>query len=112
MASGVDGAVTSPHKLLTGLSQAALLNVRGPRVDSARVASAVKLTQTTSPLMPILASLDACRRQMALEGAALLERTIRLAEGARRELRELPGIDVLDASRLGLPTELYDPTRL
>jgi arginine decarboxylase len=43
MSCGADGAVTSPHKLLTGLSQAALLNVRGPRVDAARVGSAVKL---------------------------------------------------------------------
>ena len=77
-----------------------------------RVASAVKLTQTTSPLMPVLASLDACRRQMALDGADLLERTIRLAEGARRDLRCLPGIDVLDASSLGLPLRQYDPTRL
>src|SRR3712207_7619263 len=42
MSSGADGAVTSPHKLLTGLSQAALLNIRGPRVDGARVAGAVK----------------------------------------------------------------------
>jgi arginine/lysine/ornithine decarboxylase len=112
MNCGADGAVTSPHKLLTGLSQAALLNVRGPRIDPARVASAVKLIQTTSPLLPVLASLDACRRQMALGGADLLERTIRLAEGAREELRRLPGIDVLDATRLGLPAEQYDLTRL
>ena len=112
MSCGADGAVTSPHKLLTGLSQAALLNVSGSRFDTARVANAVKLMQTTSPLLPVLASLDACRRQMALNGEALLERTIRLAEKARRELRRLPGIDVLDASRLGLPSQLYDPTRL
>jgi arginine/lysine/ornithine decarboxylase len=112
MASGVDGAVTSPHKLLTGLSQAALLNIRGPRVDAARVAGAVKLTQTTSPLMPVLASLDGCRRQMALDGPALLERTVQLAEEARWDLRRLPGIDVLDASSLGIPAERYDPTRL
>ncbi|MBA2597697.1 MAG: lysine decarboxylase [Chloroflexia bacterium] len=112
MSSGADGAVTSPHKLLTGLSQAALLNVRGPRVSPARVANTVKLTQTTSPLMPILASLDACRRQMALHGEEMLERTIQLAGGARAALGRLPGIDVLDASRLGLPPEQYDPTRL
>jgi arginine/lysine/ornithine decarboxylase len=112
MSCGADGAVTSPHKLLTGLSQAALLNVRGPRVDAARVAGAVKLTQTTSPLMPVLASLDACRRQMALEGTVLLERAIDLAEKARRDLCRLPGIDVLDASSLGLPPDQYDPTRL
>jgi arginine/lysine/ornithine decarboxylase len=112
MACGADGAVTSPHKLLTGLSQAALLNVRGPRVDALWVASAVKLMQTTSPLLPILASLDACRRQMALNGMDLMERTIELAERARQDLRRIRGIDVLDAHCLGLPPERYDPTRL
>lgn len=112
MSCGADGAVTSPHKLLTGLSQAALLNIQGPRVDPARVATALKLLQTTSPLMPVLASLDACRRQMALQGSQQLDRTIRLAERARRDLRRLPGIDVLDHVSLGLPAAQYDPTRL
>ncbi len=112
MHAGADGAVTSPHKLLSGLSQAALLNVRGPRFDLARVANAVKLLQTTSPLMPILASLDACRQQMALRGRELMERTIHLAEWARAALRRQPGITVLDAAQLGLPRALYDPTRL
>lgn len=112
MQAGADGAVTSPHKLLSGLSQAALLNVRGPRFDLARVASAVKLLQTTSPLMPILASLDACRQQMALRGRELMERTIALATWARAALRRLPGIVVLDAAHLGLPRAHYDPTRL
>ena len=91
MGCGADATVISPHKVLTGLSQAALLNVAGPRVNAARVASAVKLTQTTSPLMPILASLDACRRQMALTGRNLLDRTIHLAESARAQLRPCPG---------------------
>jgi arginine/lysine/ornithine decarboxylase len=104
--------VTSPHKLLTGLSQAALLNIRGPAVDQARVASAVKLTQSTSPLLPLVASLDSCRRQMAQTGRAMLERTLQLAEEGRRELRALPGIDVLDAARLGLPASRFDATRL
>jgi arginine/lysine/ornithine decarboxylase len=112
MHCGADGAVTSPHKLLTGLSQAALLNIQGSRVDPARVATALKLLQTTSPLLPVLASLDACRRQMALHGTQLLDRTIRLAESARQELRRLPGIDVLDHLSLGLPAAHYDPTRL
>jgi arginine/lysine/ornithine decarboxylase len=97
---------------LTGLSQAALLNIQGPRVDPARVATALKLLQTTSPLMPLLASLDACRRQMALHGFQQLDRTIRLAKRVRRELRRLPGIDVLDHDSLGLPAAHYDPTRL
>jgi arginine/lysine/ornithine decarboxylase len=112
MACGADATVISPHKLLSGLSQAALLNVAGPRIDAARVAGSVKLTQTTSPLLPILASLDACRRQMALTGRDLLERTISLAESARVQLRALAGIEVLDAACLGLAPDRYDPTRL
>jgi arginine/lysine/ornithine decarboxylase len=62
--------------------------------------------------LPILASLDACRRQMALNGMDLMERTIELAERARQDLRRIRGIDVLDAHCLGLPPERYDPTRL
>jgi arginine/lysine/ornithine decarboxylase len=112
LAQGADGAVTSPHKLLTGLSQAAVLHVRGPRVDAERVATAVAMTRTTSPLLPILASLDACRRQLALDGRGMLERAVSLAETARRRLRAIPGVDVLDAARLGLPERRFDPTRL
>ncbi len=112
MASGADGAVTSAHKLLSGLSQGALLNVRGTRVDADRVGTAVHMGQTTSPLLPILASLDGCRRQMALGGEAMLGRTIALATSARRRLDALVGLAVLDADKLGLPSSRYDVTRL
>mgnify|MGYP000998788898 CR=1 FL=1 len=97
LASGADAAITSPHKVLNGLSQAALLHVRGERIDAARVASAVAMTRTTSPLLPILASLDACRRQLAIDGERMLGRVVTLAAGARRRLRAIPGIDLLDA---------------
>lgn len=72
MAAGADGAVTSTHKFLSSLSQTSLLNVRAGLVDPARVAAAVRMTQTTSPLLPRLASLDACRQQLAADGQALL----------------------------------------
>ena len=112
LAAGADGAVTSPHKLLNGLSQAAVLHIQGERVDSSRVATAVAMTRTTSPLLPILVSLDACRRQLALDGEAMLQRAMTLAESARRRLRAIPGVDVLDAACLGLRERRIDPTRL
>ena len=111
-ACGADGAVTSPHKLLSGVSQAALLTLKGTRLDPRRVEAAVRMMQTTSPLLPIWASLDSCRRQMALSGEELLERTLGLASAARRRLRAAPGLTVLDAELLGLPAARYDPTRL
>ena len=73
----------------------------GELVDPDRVRTTVGMVQTTSPSVLILASIDATRRQMALAGEDLLERTIALASDARRRLQALPGIAVLDAERLG-----------
>ena len=112
MASGADAAVTSPHKLLSGLSQAALLHATGRAIDLSRLATVVRMMQTTSPLVPILASLDGCRRQMAFHGETLLDQAIDLATDAARRLHQVPGLDVLDAVRLGLPPDRHDPTRL
>jgi arginine/lysine/ornithine decarboxylase len=112
MAAGADAAVTSTHKQLGSLSQSSILQLRAGRLDPARVASAVRLTQTTSPLLPLLASIDACRRRMVTGGKALLERTLELAALARRRLGLLPGLEVLDAERLGLGPERFDPTKL
>src|SRR6185503_13270544 len=78
MAAGADAAVTSTHKLLSSLSQSSILNIRWGRLPAGRLEAAVKLTQTTSPLLPLLASVDACRRQMAGNGQALLERALEL----------------------------------
>jgi lysine decarboxylase len=110
MASGADGAVTSLHKVLAALRQGALLNVRGPRVDGDRVGTTIRLTQTTSPSMAILASLDACRRQMVRDGEGLLERAIGLAFAARRRLQALPGVEVLGGHHFGGAD--FDPLRL
>jgi arginine/lysine/ornithine decarboxylase len=110
MACDIDGAVMSTHKVLASLTQGAILHTRGNLNDTTRIATAVGMVQTTSPAATILASIDACRRQMALEGHSLLDRAIHLAEDARRRLRALPGIDVLGADRLGI--DAYDLTKL
>jgi len=112
MQSGVDGAVISTHKTLASLTQAAILLTQGPLVDPARVATAVGMAQTTSPAATILASIDACRSQMARDGRGLLERTIALAMGARARLRAIPGLSVLDRDQLGLAGRGYDLTKL
>ena len=69
MAAGADGAVTSVHKLLPAMSSGALL-LAGPSVDGDRLDAVVRMTQTTSPLLPLLASVDAARRDLAVGGSA------------------------------------------
>jgi len=110
MASAVDGAVSSIHKVLGGLTQAAILNVRSELVDLDRVRTTIGMVQTTSPSVLVLASIDAARRQMALRGEVMLERTIELAADARRQLQALPGVSVLDADQLGIAG--FDLTKL
>ena len=110
MQSGADGAVTSTHKLLGAITQSAILNLQGPRIDHGRVATTVGMSQTTSPAAYIIASIDGCRRQMALFGEEMLERTIALAEDAHRRLEAIPGIEVMDAESLGVYD--YDQTKL
>jgi arginine/lysine/ornithine decarboxylase len=110
MESGVDGAVASTHKVLASLTQASVLNVQGSLIDINRIQTAVGMVNTTSPSAMILASIDACRRQMALHGKSLLDETIALANRARESISGLPGISVLNPGRLRAPA--YDLTKL
>lgn len=102
MASGVDTAVMSTHKVLGSFTQAAVLHQQGSRIDPDRLHSTVGMVQTTSPSVMILASIDATRRQMALHGESLLDRTISLARQARKRLQAIPGVSVLDGPSLGI----------
>ncbi|MBX6752975.1 MAG: aminotransferase class V-fold PLP-dependent enzyme [Thermorudis peleae] len=111
--AGADAAVTSIHKLLGGITQAALLLCRGERVTRAHLGPCVELVQTTSPAAFLYASIDAARRRMVLEGQELLDRVLALAAEARVALAQIRGLWVhgpeLIADR---PGAAFDPTRI
>ncbi len=94
-AAGADLTIQSTHKILSGLSQSAVLHLRGPRVEHARVRAALQALQTTSPHFAIMASIDLARRQMMLDGSKILDKLSRLALESRRELADIPGIRLL-----------------
>ncbi|MBD2088864.1 aminotransferase class I/II-fold pyridoxal phosphate-dependent enzyme [Microcoleus sp. FACHB-1515] len=100
LSAGVDLVVQSTHKTLSALTQAAMLHAQGKRIDRARLSASLRLVQSTSPNYLLLASLDAARQQMALEGKDLLDRTLRLSDRARHELSKIPGLRVLQANSL------------
>ena len=113
MACGADAGVASIHKVLTGFTQSSILNLQGPRIDAARVAAWLGLLQTTSPSAFILASIDACRRQMALHGQALLSQALALGRQARAALAATPGLHALGEEVLGRPgAAALDGTKL
>jgi arginine/lysine/ornithine decarboxylase len=112
LSAGADAVVTSTHKLAGSLSQSALLLVRAGRIDVDAVAMAVRMTSTTSPLLPLLASVDSCRRRLALDGRSLLDRALVGAAQLRATLDSLPGTFVLSADDLGLDARRMDPLKL
>jgi lysine decarboxylase len=113
MTAGADACVVSTHKLISGLTQSAVLLARGERLNLRRLESMVKMTQSTSPQALMYASIDAARQQMALHGAELWRRAIACAEWARAEIGGIAGLrclghEVLEAEGVAE----FDPTRL
>ena len=92
---GADLSVQSIHKVLGAMTQASMLHVQGNRVNIDRVSKALQLLQSTSPSYLLLASLDAARQQMALQGKELMARTLQLADDARNRISQIPGLSVL-----------------
>lgn len=92
MEAGADMAATSVHKLGGSMTQSSILNVRGKLVNPKRVQTIFSMLTTTSTSYPLLASLDAARRNLALNGYNIAEQTIRLAEYARKEINTIPGL--------------------
>ena len=105
IAAGADAMVTSAHKALPAYTQGALVLARTQRLAAARLDRAFEATHTTSPAGSIMASIDAARALLAADGEWLCGRLIRGVAAARKRLREVPGIDVLDGPGVE-PTKL------
>lgn len=109
--AGADLAVQSIHKVLGAMTQASMLHIReNNRLDTNQLAGVLGLLQSSSPSYLLLASLDAARQQMAVDGTRLMSQTLELATDARNRISQIPGLSVLEIFNGGL-AEL-DPTRL
>jgi arginine/lysine/ornithine decarboxylase len=113
--AGAAATVQSVHKILSGLSQAAVLHIDPAALDPATVRRALQLIQTTSPHFAIMASIDLARREMMLDGHALLDRTLERARRTADRVSSIPGLRVLRREQLaGTGTGLHqlDETKL
>ncbi|AFZ00099.1 aminotransferase class I/II-fold pyridoxal phosphate-dependent enzyme [Calothrix sp. PCC 6303] len=97
LAAGADITVQSIHKTLGAMTQASMLHLQGILVDSDRVSKALQLVQSTSPSYILMASLDAARQQMALFGESLMSQTLKLADRAKEQISQIPGLSVLES---------------
>jgi len=85
---GADVVVNSLHKTVGGLTQTAMLHVQGSRLDVERVRLALNMMQSTSPSYLLMSSIDLLRRELALEGARMVEDARQAASQVRKLFRE------------------------
>jgi arginine decarboxylase len=114
LAAGADLVISSTHKIVGSLGQAAMLHLGdGELLDEDVVDRCVSLVESTSPSGLLSGSLDAARRQAAGHGVELLGETIATLQRTREEVRAIPGLDVLDERLAGRPGVAgWDPLRL
>ena len=98
LSAGADLTVQSTHKVLGALTQASMLHIQGDRINRERLSKALQLLQSTSPSYLLLASLDAARQQMALQGELLMTKALQLAEKARTQISQISGLSVLECA--------------
>jgi lysine decarboxylase len=112
--SGADLVLTSTHKIVGSLTQSAILHLGdGSRIDEDIIDRSVTLVESTSPNALLTASLDAARRFAATRGEELLSETLPTLARTREEIREIPGLDVLDERLAGRNSvAAWDPLRL
>ena len=108
---GADLTVQSTHKTLSAMTQASMLHLKGDRICSQRISKALQLVQSTSPSYLLLASLDAARQQIAVQGNTLMEQTMALATVARSNIATIPNLSIFKPT-IQPGCQYFDPTRL
>lgn len=100
LSQGADLVVQSTHKMLTAMTMASMLHVKGNRVSRERLAQVLGMIQSTSPSYPLLASLDLARRYLVEKGRKQLNETVNRLEKRRIRLSaELQSLDIWEGSQ-------------
>jgi arginine decarboxylase len=112
--SGADLVLSSTHKIVGSLTQSAILHLgEDGQLDEDVIDRSVTLVESTSPNALLTASLDAARRFAATRGEELLSETLPTLARTREQIREIPGLDVLDERLAGRASvAAWDPLRL
>ena len=99
LSQGANIVVQSTHKMLTAMTMASMLHIKGDVVPYRRMKQILGMVQSTSPSYPLLASLDLSRRYLVQEGRAQIKTTVQRLENRRKALEaELSALTIWDGS--------------
>ncbi|GMH45380.1 hypothetical protein BSKO_13337 [Bryopsis sp. KO-2023] len=109
---GADIVIQSTHKSLTSMTQSAMLHLKSDRVSPQKITKLLRLLQTSSPSYLLMASLDAARKQC--QNPKLFSKPLHAAETARKMLRKLPEVRLLEDGIVDAykGVHAYDPLRI
>ena len=112
MAAGADMAAASVHKTGGSLTQSSIL-LCGEKVNADYVRQIINLTQTTSASYLLMSSLDIARRNLALHGVAMFQKTCDFVNYAREEINQIGGYYAFGRELCNGDTVYdFDPTKL
>jgi lysine decarboxylase len=99
---GADAVLTSIHKTVGSLTQSAMLHVADSEfINPDMVDRAVRLVRSTSPNGLLLVSLDAARRNLTVNGEALLAGTLAAIDTVVDKIDLIPGLYVAGSDLRG-----------
>lgn len=111
IALGADVLVTSAHKSLPAVSQAAVMLARTERLDRRRLDIGFEATHTTSPAGSILASIDGARALLEQRGPVMLDAALDRVRRLRERLRaDVEGLVLPDERHFG--DGRFDPLKV
>ena len=112
MAAGADMAAASVHKTGGSLTQSSIL-LCGEKVNADYVRQIINLTQTTSASYLLMSSLDIARRNLALHGVEMFQKTCDFVSYAREEINQIGGYYAFGRELCNGDTVYdFDPTKL
>ena len=110
---GADACVQGTHKVLSAFTQASMLHLKSSLINRQRLEGALRILQSTSTSYLLLASLDAARDQMDVQGTSLIRKALDLAKYIRNEVNEIEGFFSFGNELVGRPGIFgFDPLKV
>jgi arginine/lysine/ornithine decarboxylase len=110
---GADLVAVSIHKTGGSLTQSSALLINEGLLDRQSVRTMINLTQTTSASYLLMTSLDMARRNLVLNGPAILSNVLSMARDAKRRINEIDGYYAFGSELIGTPGVVnFDDTKL
>jgi len=110
--AGADISIQSTHKTLPAFTQSSMVHVGSDRVDIEKLQAKLSVFQTTSPSYLLMASLDAARAYMEVEGMSKLDSLIENIKEQTSYLKEIKGIEIFEKSNIDSSFHDFDITKL